>query len=100
MIILTAKLKAQEGKEPELEAALSELVEGVSANEPGVALYTLHVSDEDPSLYMMYEQYADGDAQKAHGATEHMAAFRDVAGSLLDGPMEIERYTLVTELER
>lgn len=100
MIILTAKLRAQEGKEPELEAALSELVEAVSANEPAVAVYTLHVSDEDPSLYMMYEQYEDGDALKAHGTTEHMAAFRDVAKDLLAGPMEIERYTLVAELER
>jgi quinol monooxygenase YgiN len=100
MIVLTAKLKAQEGKEPELEAALSELVEGVSANEPGVAVYTLHVSDEDPSLYIMYEQYEDGDALKAHGATEHMTAFRDVAKNLLAGPMDVEHYTLVTELER
>ncbi|MDP6605582.1 MAG: putative quinol monooxygenase [Dehalococcoidia bacterium] len=100
MITVIAKLKAQEGKEPELEAALSEMVEAVSANEPGVPTYSLHSSDDDPSVFMFYEQYDDTDAQKAHGQTDHMKALGGKLGDLLDGRLEIERYTQVTGIER
>lgn len=100
MITVVAKLKAQEGKEAELEAALTEMVEAVSANEPDVPTYSLHVADDDPTLYLFYEQYDSADAQQAHGQTDHMKALGAALGGLLDGRPEIGRYTQVAGVER
>ncbi|MEE8421741.1 MAG: antibiotic biosynthesis monooxygenase family protein [Dehalococcoidia bacterium] len=100
MITLLAKLKAQEGKEAELEAALTEMVEAVSANEPGVPTYSLHVADDDPTVYLFYEQYESSEAQQAHGQTDHMKALGGKLGGLLDGRMQLERYTQVAGVER
>ncbi len=95
MITVIAKLQAEEGKEPELEAALLEMVEAVKANEPDVPTYSLHVSDEDPTVYLFYEQYASVDAQQAHGQTDHMKTLGGNLRDLLAGRLEISRYTQI-----
>ena len=100
MITVVAKLQAQEGKEAELEAVLSEMVEAVGENEPGVPVYSLHVSDEDPTVYLFYEQYESPEAQTAHRETAHMTAMGAKLQGLLAGRPEIARYTLVAGIER
>ena len=100
MITVVAKLQAQEGKEAELEAALTEMVEAVSANEPGVPTYSLHVSDDDPTVYLFYEQYESPEAQAAHRETPHMQALGGKLQGLLGGRAEIARYTQVAGIER
>jgi quinol monooxygenase YgiN len=97
-ITLVAKLTAAEGKADQLRAALTEMVGNVKANEAGKATaYSLHTSDEDPNVFLFYEQYSDAAALEAHGKTEHMAAMggklRD--GGLLAGRPTIERYTQI-----
>lgn len=93
MIALVAKLKVLEGKGDEFAAAASEMVAAVGREEAGRALmYTLHRSTEDPNSFVFYEQYADDDALKAHGTTEHMKAFGGKIRGLLDGRPQIERY--------
>ena len=97
-ITLVAKLTAAEGKADELRAALIEMVGNVKANEAGKATaYSLHTSDEDPNVFLFYEQYSDAAALEAHGKTAHMAAMggklRD--GGLLAGRPSIERYTQI-----
>ena len=95
MITLVAKLKAVEGKQDELKKALTTMVEAVKANEPGVPTYSLHTSNDDPTLFLFYEQYADADAQEAHGKTDHMKAFGATLGGLLDGRPVLEHYTQI-----
>lgn len=100
MITLTAKLQAQEGKEAELEAALTEMVEAVSANEPGVPTYSLHVAEDDPTVFLFYEQYESPEAQATHRETAHMQALGAKLQGLLAGRMELSRYTQIAGVER
>lgn len=96
MITIVAKLKAAEGKQDELKAALTRMVEKVKANEPGVKSYSLHVADSDPTVFMFYEQYADAAAFEAHGKTDHMKELGAALQGKLAGRPEIERYTYIT----
>lgn len=100
MITAIAKLTAVEGKEAELEAALTAMVKAVSDKEPGVATYSLHVSDDDPRAFLFYEQYESAEAQKEHGQTPHMAELGGKLRGLLDGRLEVARYTQVAGVER
>ena len=59
-MIIVAKLKAQEGKEANLEAELKEMVAKV-ASEEGTLTYTLHKSSNDPTLFMFYEKYKNAE---------------------------------------
>jgi quinol monooxygenase YgiN len=95
MITIVAKLQAVEGKEGELKSILSDMVGKVKANEPDVPTYSLHVSDEDPTLFLFYEQYANDQALKDHGVTDHMKAMGASLQGLLAGRPVIERYTQV-----
>jgi len=96
MITIVAKLQANPGKEDELRAVLSEMVGNVKTHEAGdVPAYSLHVADDDPTLFLFYEQYANTDALAAHGKTDHMRAMGSKLGGLLAGRPVIERYTQI-----
>src|SRR5262245_47077455 len=97
MIAVVAKLKVQDGKADEFEAAAREMVASVAQAEAGRALmYTLHKAADDPHTFYFYEQYADADALAAHGTTPHMAVFGGKIRGLLDGRPEITRLQPVT----
>lgn len=100
MIYAVATLKAVQGKEDELKAALTEMVGQVKAKEQGKTLtYSLHVSETDPTTFVMYEVYADADAFAAHGKTEHMAAFGGKLRGMLDGKVDVVRMTKLTGVD-
>ncbi len=100
MITVIARLTAQAGKEDDVRAALTEMVTAVSEHEPGVPTYSLHVSGDDPAVFMFYEQYDGADAQQAHRETDHMRALGGKLQGLLAGRMEISRYTQIAGVER
>jgi quinol monooxygenase YgiN len=96
MITIVAKLQAQPGKEDELRKVLEEMVGSVAAAEAGrVVRYSLHTANNDPTLFMFYEQYADAEALDAHGKTDHMKAMGAKLAGLLAGRASIERYTQI-----
>ncbi|MCK9519995.1 MAG: antibiotic biosynthesis monooxygenase [Dehalococcoidia bacterium] len=98
MITIVATLQAAPGKEDELRAALTEMVENVKEHEAGRALaYSLHTADKEPGVFMFYEQYADKAALDAHGTTPHMKAMGQklAAGQLLAGRPSITHYTQI-----
>lgn len=96
MITLVAKLQANAGKEDQLRAILTEMVGNVKNHEAGKAVaYSLHTTDNDPTLFMFYEQYADAAALEAHGKTDHMRAMGGKLAGLLAGRPVIERYTQI-----
>ncbi|MCL4231946.1 MAG: antibiotic biosynthesis monooxygenase [Dehalococcoidia bacterium] len=95
MITIVAKLQAAPGKEGELRAVLAEMVGKVRAGEPGVVNYSLHTADNDPTLFMFYEQYASAEAFDAHGKTDHMRAMGGKLAGLLGGRPVIERFTQI-----
>ena len=91
-ITLMATLIAVEGKEEELKAALVDLVDAAD-EEPGLEIYSVHASRDEPSVFRFFELYTDSDALKVHGTGERMAAAMTTLGALLAGPPEIIRLT-------
>jgi quinol monooxygenase YgiN len=73
-----AILRIQEGKNEEFENIFCELEAAVRANEPGNNFYSCHRTD-DPTVYIVMEQYADQAAVDAHRASDH---FREIGGKL------------------
>lgn len=70
------------------DSAREILTKAVAAvhDEPGCELYALHETD---GKFIFVEQWADGDALKAHSSTPTMAAMFSDIGPHLDGAPEI-----------
>src|SRR5438445_442821 len=68
--IVSEWLRAQEDGDAERVEAVEQLT-GPSRAEPGCLFYQPHVDPENPRVFFIYEQYADEDACKAHGESEH-----------------------------
>jgi quinol monooxygenase YgiN len=77
--VLTVRMTAKEGEEENIVAAFRELAPASRA-EPGCLAYQPHRDPDDPRVFFVYEQYADEDAFKAHGETDHFQ--RHAAGDL------------------
>jgi len=88
-MIIIAKLKAQAGKEAELEKVLREMLPKVKTEE-GTLAYNLHRSLGDPTVFVFYEKYADKAALGVHSATPHFKEMGKALADLLDGAPEIE----------
>lgn len=78
MIGVIATLKVQDGKQQGFEALMKELTAAVRAKEPACTLYQLHKT-EDPTTYVMLEQYQSQDDLAKHRETPH---FKTLGGKL------------------
>jgi quinol monooxygenase YgiN len=99
MIVVTAKIKAKQGSEKDLEAAFRKMIADV-ASEDGTLMYTLHRSQKDPCLFMFYEKYKDIEALKLHSATPHFNALFQTIQPLLAAPPEIEKFDELAKLSK
>lgn len=90
MIGVIATLRVQAGKGAELEAAFADLAGKVRSLEPGNIAYQLCKSRSEPDTYKVLELYADAEALKAHGASDHFKAAGPALGAVLAGRPDIE----------
>jgi quinol monooxygenase YgiN len=90
MIGVIATLQCKDGENAALEAAFVALAAQVRANEPGNVAYQLCKSRSEPNTYKVLELYADADALKAHGASDHFKAAGPALGACLAGRPEVE----------
>jgi quinol monooxygenase YgiN len=98
---IIASFRIIEGKEAEAEEAMQKQAASVEANEPGALAYVFHRHAKDPGMITVFEVYKDDDAVAAHRATEHMAAFGRLFGSIFDpGTVKIERQERVSGFVR
>src|SRR3546814_9311383 len=93
-----AFIRAQPGRSGELGRRLRRLVVP-SRREPGCISYDLHRADNDPDLWMVYENWRSTDDLQAHLATAHMRAFIAEAPFLVEGPLELRGFTPSAPLE-
>jgi quinol monooxygenase YgiN len=91
MIIVSAVLEAQVGKESDMERALLDFIPKVQAEE-GTIAYVLHRSKGNPAKFMVYEKYVDEAALGYHGSTEYFKELFDTVGPMLAGAPSIEIY--------
>ena len=68
--VVLARWIAKPGEEDAVGAAIDALIEPSRA-EPGNLVYQAHRDPTDPSVFMLYEQYADEDGYTAHGESDH-----------------------------
>ena len=101
MNTIVARFKIIPGKEAEAEAAITKQAAAVEGNEPGALAYIFNRNLKDPSEITVFEVYADDAAITAHRATEHMAAFAALFGSIFDpASVKIERHERVAGFSR
>ena len=90
-MIVIAKMKAQKGKEEDLQKAVLAALPKVEQEE-GTMVYAFNRSLSDPTEFVFYEKYTDGDALTAHSSTEHFKKMLTDLGPCLDGAPEIVLY--------
>jgi quinol monooxygenase YgiN len=98
---IIASFRIIEGKESEAEEAMKKQADAVQSNEPGALAYIFNRNAKDPAQVTVFEVYADDDAVAAHRATEHMAAFGKLFGTIFDpGSVKIERQERIAGFSR
>ena len=90
-MIVIAKMKAQSGKEEDLIKAVLEALPKVEQEE-GTLVYAFNRSLSDPTEFIFYEKYTDGDALTVHSSTEHFKKMVTALAPCLDGAPEIVMY--------
>lgn len=85
---LIAYLRARPGLELELGTLLLSLVERSRA-EPACINYDVHQSDDDPSVFVMYENWTSRAGLDAHFGTPYLKEASAVLPNLLQGPIEM-----------
>lgn len=68
--VIAALWRARDGEADRIAALLPELV-AACRNEPGVIEFIAHRSRDDANAFLLYEQYRDEAAYRAHQATGH-----------------------------
>ena len=94
MVTLVAIRTAIEGKGDALENEFKKLAP-VVLKDPGVLIYAVHRSVDNPNRFLIFEQYENQEAFKAHGQTEHFKAFQKAVANLSVGPSVITFYNKV-----
>ncbi|MGA1837190.1 putative quinol monooxygenase [Herbiconiux sp. 11R-BC] len=81
-ITIVGSLRAQPGKEAELGAALADVIDPTHAEE-GCLLYAVHQGVDDPTRFVIIEQWADQHALDVHVRSDYMSVLLSRAGDLL-----------------
>ena len=94
MVVLTAILKAAEGKGDAVEAEFKALVPKVM-KDPGTLNYAIHRAVDDPTKFLVYEVYESREALQAHGQTEHFKAFGAATRGMFAARAELQFWNKV-----
>ncbi len=94
MVILTAIMVASEGKADIIEEEFKKLVPKV-LKDPGALMYIVHRAADNPSKFMVYEQYESQEAFQAHSKTDHFRAWGQATRGMYAGRAEIQFYNKV-----
>lgn len=79
MLILTVNLRVLRADQERLRPHMETVVKA-SRQEPGCLQYTYGFDLLEPDIMRVFEIYQDDDALKAHGASEHFKAWREISG--------------------
>ena len=90
--VVIAQYRARDGEARRVAEALAEMVAPTRA-EPGNLEYQVFRDPNDPSLFVLFERYADADAFDAHRATPHFGTW--LAGVVLPALDDRIRFDLV-----
>ncbi len=97
-VTVVAKLKAKAGMEDKVKKVLLHMVEE-TRKEKGCINYDLHVDDQDPSVFLFYENWVSKMALDNHFNTRHFLDLRAQAQDLFEGPTDLNVMRMVSEPE-
>ncbi len=96
LLTVVAKIRAKPGLEARVQEELLALVAPTRA-EAGCLNYDLHRSQEEPGLFLFYENWRSPQDLDAHLQTPHLQRFLSLAADLLAAPVEITRWEMLSE---
>jgi len=96
-LTVIAYITAKAGHEDQVREALLDLV-AQTRNEEGCVNYDLHQSQENASEFAIYENWTSASDLDVHAKSAHLQAFAGIVGDLLEGPAEIRKWRMVSEL--
>jgi len=91
-LTFVARMRAKPGQEARLRAELQRLVAPTHA-EAGCLSYDLHISQSDPALFLFYETWRSQADLDAHFETPHLKALVKILPEMLEGEMELTKWT-------
>lgn len=94
-LTLIAIIRAKAGQSDELGRRLSTLVAPTRA-EPGCVNYDLHRSNDDPSVWIIYENWRTPADLDYHFRTEHFLKFKASSHEVLGGDMDLRRCSMTS----
>lgn len=81
-LTVAAQIKAKPGKEQELRQALQALVQPTRGEE-GVIDFNLHAANEEPGLFLFYENWKSKEDWDRHLKSPHIQAFLEKKDELV-----------------
>jgi len=83
------EIKVDASSRAAFDGLLRENAEVTRTDEEGCVSYTVHVADEDPHSYVLYQIFTDQAAFEVHRKSPHLARFREQA----EGMFTVEKIT-------
>jgi quinol monooxygenase YgiN len=96
-LTLVAFLRAKPGRSDELGHRLATLVAPARA-EPGNINYDLHRSNDDPDVWVLYENWRSPADLKAHFQLPYMKEFVAHLDEVLSGEMDLRRCSMKSQV--
>lgn len=91
-----AYITAKAAHQDQVREALLDLV-AQTRNEKGCINYDLHQSPENAAQFVMYENWDTAADLDAHAKASPLQTFVRIAGSRLERPAEVSKWTMVSE---
>ena len=95
-ITVIARIKAKAGLEETVRNEVLALVEP-TRSESGCINYDLHQSLDDPSVFVLYENWVSKEALDEHLAMPYLEAFKAKADQLLAEPLDISLWKMISQ---
>jgi quinol monooxygenase YgiN len=94
LLTVVARVRAKTGKESCLRGELLGLVAPTRA-EAGCLRYILHESNAEPGIFLFYETWKSEADLDAHFQTPHMLALSEKVPDLVEGAIDLTKWTEV-----
>lgn len=94
-VTVVARVKARSGMEDLFAEEMEPLVEA-SRSDAGCINYDLHRGLEDPSVFVLYENWSSNQALDEHLEQPHVQEWLGKLGDLADGEVEISRLEMIS----
>jgi quinol monooxygenase YgiN len=91
MIIITGRARVRPDQRDAAIAAAQDMRRH-TIDEPGCIDYRFWSATDDPSTFLLFEQWKEQSALETHLAAPHTAAFLAQIGPAVDGTLEVTRF--------